>query len=315
MGRGPPQNFFKCRLQPAVPPPASTPRWASLVQGGCRDSPFYTSPPRENETGIQNGAWNLVSWRWAEREPCSFQTHPQYSQNPRVHLGVDILTSTLLVWGVGEGRQAPLKAAACPIEGPVHRPAVYHAIFLEELTTLELIEKIANLYSISPQHIHRVYRQGPTGIHVVVSNEVSTAAPPARGVGPRATGGSRGPTSEMRPAGLGGDFRLKMANRVHLPMACSQLQGLPGELGERGLRPRPRALNSCRLSIWNPALGQVPCSHPCLGALTVRAVRTQTQVLTQGRGGGWEGAGPGEVTRAGLMMERPGLSGNRGVLC
>ncbi|KAB0380945.1 hypothetical protein FD755_008729, partial [Muntiacus reevesi] len=48
---------------------------------------------------------------------------------------------------------------------------VYHAIFLEELTTLELIEKIANLYSIAPQHIHRVYRQGPTGIHVLVSNE------------------------------------------------------------------------------------------------------------------------------------------------
>ncbi|XP_047402956.1 transcription factor CP2-like protein 1 isoform X3 [Sciurus carolinensis] len=49
---------------------------------------------------------------------------------------------------------------------------VYHAIFLEELTTLELIEKIANLYSIPPQHIHRIYRQGPTGIHVVVSNEM-----------------------------------------------------------------------------------------------------------------------------------------------
>ena len=238
---------------------------------------------------------------------------------PRVRLGVDILTSTLLVWGVGgEGRRAPLKAATCPIEGPVPRPAVYHAIFLEELTTLELIEKIANLYSISPQHIHRVYRQGPTGIHVVVSNEVSAAAPatpPPRGAGPRATGGSRRPTPEMRPAGLGGDFKLKMANRVHLPTACSQLLGLPGEPGERGLRPRPRALNSCRLSIWNPALGQVPCSHACLGALTVRAVRSQTQVLTQGSGGGWEGAGPGEVTRAGLMMERPGLSGNRGVLC
>ncbi|EPY75913.1 transcription factor CP2-like protein [Camelus ferus] len=49
---------------------------------------------------------------------------------------------------------------------------MYHAIFLEELTALELVEKIANLYSISPQHIHRVYRQGPTGIHVVVSNEM-----------------------------------------------------------------------------------------------------------------------------------------------
>ncbi|OXB81620.1 UNVERIFIED_CONTAM: hypothetical protein H355_008782, partial [Colinus virginianus] len=49
---------------------------------------------------------------------------------------------------------------------------VYHAIFLEELTTLELIEKIANLYSISPQQINRIYRQGPTGIHVLVSNEM-----------------------------------------------------------------------------------------------------------------------------------------------
>uniref|UniRef100_A0A8C5WF64 Transcription factor CP2 like 1 n=1 Tax=Leptobrachium leishanense TaxID=445787 RepID=A0A8C5WF64_9ANUR len=50
---------------------------------------------------------------------------------------------------------------------------VYHAIFLEELTALELIEKIASLYSISPQQINQIYRQGPTGIHVVVSTEVS----------------------------------------------------------------------------------------------------------------------------------------------
>uniref|UniRef100_A0A8C5Q8E7 Transcription factor CP2 like 1 n=1 Tax=Leptobrachium leishanense TaxID=445787 RepID=A0A8C5Q8E7_9ANUR len=49
--------------------------------------------------------------------------------------------------------------------------AVYHAIFLEELTALELIEKIASLYSISPQQINQIYRQGPTGIHVVVSTE------------------------------------------------------------------------------------------------------------------------------------------------
>uniref|UniRef100_A0A5F8HBL7 Transcription factor CP2 like 1 n=1 Tax=Monodelphis domestica TaxID=13616 RepID=A0A5F8HBL7_MONDO len=57
-------------------------------------------------------------------------------------------------------------------EGGDSSLCVYHAIFLEELTTLELIEKIANLYSISPQHINRIYRQGPTGIHVVVSNEM-----------------------------------------------------------------------------------------------------------------------------------------------
>ncbi|XP_043930978.1 transcription factor CP2-like protein 1 [Protopterus annectens] len=49
---------------------------------------------------------------------------------------------------------------------------VYHAIFLEEMTTLELTEKIANLYNISPQQINQIVRQGPTGIHVLVSDEM-----------------------------------------------------------------------------------------------------------------------------------------------
>ncbi|CAD7666804.1 unnamed protein product [Nyctereutes procyonoides] len=68
-----------------------------------------------------------------------------------------------------EQNRAPLQQKR---DGGDSSLCVYHAIFLEELTTLELVEKIANLYSISPQHIHRVYRQGPTGIHVVVSNEM-----------------------------------------------------------------------------------------------------------------------------------------------
>uniref|UniRef100_A0A8C0KNI6 Transcription factor CP2 like 1 n=1 Tax=Canis lupus dingo TaxID=286419 RepID=A0A8C0KNI6_CANLU len=68
-----------------------------------------------------------------------------------------------------EQNRAPLQQKR---DGGDSSLCVYHAIFLEELTTLELVEKIASLYSISPQHIHRVYRQGPTGIHVVVSNEV-----------------------------------------------------------------------------------------------------------------------------------------------
>ncbi|KAM3917860.1 transcription factor CP2-like protein 1 [Leptodactylus fuscus] len=49
---------------------------------------------------------------------------------------------------------------------------VYHAIFLEELTVLELMEKIANLYTISPQQINQIYRRGPTGILVVVTTEM-----------------------------------------------------------------------------------------------------------------------------------------------
>ncbi|XP_067890998.1 transcription factor CP2-like protein 1 isoform X1 [Heterodontus francisci] len=56
--------------------------------------------------------------------------------------------------------------------GGVDSSYVYHAIFLEELTAIELTEKIANLYSISPQQINQIYRQGPSGIHVLVSDEM-----------------------------------------------------------------------------------------------------------------------------------------------
>uniref|UniRef100_A0AAQ5ZXT9 Grh/CP2 DB domain-containing protein n=1 Tax=Amphiprion ocellaris TaxID=80972 RepID=A0AAQ5ZXT9_AMPOC len=53
-------------------------------------------------------------------------------------------------------------------------PAVYHALYLEELTVVDLSEKIAMLYSITPQQITHIYRQKPTGIHILVSDEVST---------------------------------------------------------------------------------------------------------------------------------------------
>uniref|UniRef100_A0A667YA06 Transcription factor CP2 n=1 Tax=Myripristis murdjan TaxID=586833 RepID=A0A667YA06_9TELE len=51
---------------------------------------------------------------------------------------------------------------------------VYHAIYLEELTAAELTEKIAQLFNISPRQISQIFKQGPTGIHVLVSDEVRT---------------------------------------------------------------------------------------------------------------------------------------------
>ncbi|XP_054254667.1 alpha-globin transcription factor CP2 isoform X3 [Indicator indicator] len=49
---------------------------------------------------------------------------------------------------------------------------VYHAIYLEELTAVELTEKLAQLFSISCQQISHIYKQGPTGIHVLISDEM-----------------------------------------------------------------------------------------------------------------------------------------------
>uniref|UniRef100_A0A674P198 Transcription factor CP2 n=1 Tax=Takifugu rubripes TaxID=31033 RepID=A0A674P198_TAKRU len=51
-------------------------------------------------------------------------------------------------------------------------PAVYHAIYLEEPTAAELTEKLAQLFNISPIQISQIFKQGPTGIHVLVSDEM-----------------------------------------------------------------------------------------------------------------------------------------------
>lgn len=49
---------------------------------------------------------------------------------------------------------------------------VYHAIYLEDLTAIELTDKLAQLFNISPRQISQIFKQGPTGIHVLVSDEV-----------------------------------------------------------------------------------------------------------------------------------------------
>uniref|UniRef100_A0A8D2ZJI8 Transcription factor CP2-like 1 n=1 Tax=Scophthalmus maximus TaxID=52904 RepID=A0A8D2ZJI8_SCOMX len=51
----------------------------------------------------------------------------------------------------------------------------YLALYLEELTLLDLSEKISLLYSIAPRQITHIYRRKPNGIHVLVSDEVQVA--------------------------------------------------------------------------------------------------------------------------------------------
>lgn len=102
-------------------------------------------------------------------------------------------------WGELVGG-APLKADACSIEGPVLRPPVYQPRHLPGgADRLGADREGSPTCTASSQHIHRVYRQGPTGIHVVVSNEVSAGGPP-HGTDLGLWAGAR----NVRPAGLGG---------------------------------------------------------------------------------------------------------------
>ncbi|XP_064203212.1 upstream-binding protein 1 isoform X2 [Anguilla rostrata] len=49
---------------------------------------------------------------------------------------------------------------------------VYHALYLEEMTASELTRKIASVFSLPLSQITQVYRQGPTGIHIVLSDQM-----------------------------------------------------------------------------------------------------------------------------------------------
>uniref|UniRef100_A0A8D2Q4F4 Grh/CP2 DB domain-containing protein n=1 Tax=Varanus komodoensis TaxID=61221 RepID=A0A8D2Q4F4_VARKO len=50
--------------------------------------------------------------------------------------------------------------------------AIYQELYLEELTATELTNKLAELLSLPANQIQQVSRQGPTGIHILVSDQV-----------------------------------------------------------------------------------------------------------------------------------------------
>ncbi|XP_055998513.1 transcription factor CP2-like isoform X2 [Ostrea edulis] len=50
--------------------------------------------------------------------------------------------------------------------------SVYHALYLEHLTSRELLEKLAKLYNVGASQIGELYCQGPSGIYVLLNDEV-----------------------------------------------------------------------------------------------------------------------------------------------
>uniref|UniRef100_A0A8C8CGU6 Grh/CP2 DB domain-containing protein n=1 Tax=Oncorhynchus tshawytscha TaxID=74940 RepID=A0A8C8CGU6_ONCTS len=74
--------------------------------------------------------------------------------------------------------ESPLLERRCDSENGEHSDSpnlyVYHALYLEELTAAELIRKMACVCGVPLGQINQVYRQGPTGIHILLSDQVST---------------------------------------------------------------------------------------------------------------------------------------------
>ncbi|XP_069614723.1 alpha-globin transcription factor CP2 isoform X2 [Ranitomeya imitator] len=85
-----------------------------------------------------------------------------------------VVRPRLTIYVCQESQQAREHQQQKPENGEQGNSAfyVYHAIFLEDLTSLELTEKLAQLFNICPHQINQVYKQGPTGIHVLISDEM-----------------------------------------------------------------------------------------------------------------------------------------------
>ncbi|RLV63550.1 hypothetical protein DV515_00018158 [Chloebia gouldiae] len=102
--------------------------------------------------------------------PAGHQSHLQQSRCCcSGHPGVEVPGRARCQAQLGPalGLQGPTWAAVRPC-----CPAVYHAVYLEELTAAELTEKLAQLFRVPAQQIQQIYKQGPTGIHVLVSDEM-----------------------------------------------------------------------------------------------------------------------------------------------
>lgn len=61
-----------------------------------------------------------------------------------------------------------------PHPPPVLSPGLYQEVHLEELTVAELTGKLAELLGLPAGQIQQVSRQGPSGIHILVSDVVRT---------------------------------------------------------------------------------------------------------------------------------------------
>ncbi|XP_054254669.1 alpha-globin transcription factor CP2 isoform X5 [Indicator indicator] len=187
--------------------PSPAPGWAeprSLLRGGCgappsaRGSPSLPSPLLQN---LLPTSTPQEAQQWLHRN--RFSTFSRLFRN---FSGADLLKLTredvIQICGPADGirlfnalkgrmvrprltiyvcqesqqlrelQQKQEDAEAVSSTGTGAVPTVYHAIYLEELTAVELTEKLAQLFSISCQQISHIYKQGPTGIHVLISDEM-----------------------------------------------------------------------------------------------------------------------------------------------
>lgn len=116
----------------------------------CQES-LQESPLLERHGSNENGEHSISSSLHGKQALCYYSS-----------------STPILIYGV---MQCELLVQTCSL---LFFRAVYHALYLEELTAAELIRKMASVCCLPLGTINQVYRQGPTGIHILLSDQVLT---------------------------------------------------------------------------------------------------------------------------------------------
>lgn len=123
----------------------------------CQESP-QESPLLERHGNNKNGEHSIASSLHGNLNTCCIASSKMSGEKKRLIRPNEVCSSP-----------------------PLSSVAVYHALYLEELTAAELIRKMASVCNLPLGTINQVYRQGPTGIHILLSDQVrAPASPPAQ---------------------------------------------------------------------------------------------------------------------------------------
>ncbi|KAK3106474.1 hypothetical protein FSP39_020683 [Pinctada imbricata] len=190
------QSFSELSAAPSPIPHTPTCKSSSSVKNTSKDddsdsenstsskkmkssSPIELSTPSSSMKGMaltpDANAAEVTNWLQANR----FSSYVRIFQN---FTGADLLRLTrddlIQICGLADGirldnaMQAKTVRPRKLIYVCQETDSVYHAIYLETLMKAELVVKLAALYSVGPQQIRELYCQGPSGIYVLVTDEV-----------------------------------------------------------------------------------------------------------------------------------------------
>uniref|UniRef100_A0A4X1UBW8 Upstream-binding protein 1 n=1 Tax=Sus scrofa TaxID=9823 RepID=A0A4X1UBW8_PIG len=186
--------------------PSPAPTFSSPPQSTCSVPDSNSSSPNHQGDGVSQASSEQLQPSATIQETQQWLLKNRFSSYTRLFsnfLGADLLKLTkedlVQICGTADGirlyhslksrsvrprltlyvcREQPVQqgqqqAAGGGGDSSSATPYVYHAIYLEEMVASEVARKLALVFNIPLHQINQVYRQGPTGIHILVSDQVT----------------------------------------------------------------------------------------------------------------------------------------------